>query len=205
MADYFVLSEDDRNLLKAFLDQQRNNPLNPRYENINVPPQMSPEVYLALNPEGNAAIPACSASDDPGSAVCQICFMDPANSYIITPLEHPDTTAVTRTVFNPYRMPVFGEPFILITRDKFGRWMAERPGMKIVQLDEQLEPEVDTPGGAQGTYMTGEPPKSASSITLTVRGSLLNTGDPILSGSIITVELIDGYPEFVNLVCPPIV
>ncbi len=88
----------------------------------------APEVYFARTPSGG--IPARTDNitgtgsslqdDDFGQASCSI--------YRLTSEERPVPVGLTRTVFNMSSAAVDGDSWVLVVRDKYGRWFVSREG-----------------------------------------------------------------------------
>lgn len=132
MAKGYLLSESDKRILSALIEREKRKP--PRqvgeYNRL-TDDALTPEVYLALTPVGG--IPALvegpgtgsvSISDVPGYADCDIHAVEFS----------PEPTMVdmgfTRQVLNLNTVVVPGDHWILVERDKFGKWyVAESYGV----------------------------------------------------------------------------
>lgn len=131
MQDAFFLTSDDREILKQLIHEHRLRPRNVREygEQITVAGNF-PDVYVAKLP--NSGIPARSGNV-PGVATCDIYKID-----ITTPSTPTMTaaTSVTRDVYNVYPVTTYcttasSSQYVRIQRDKFGRWLCERPPYRV--------------------------------------------------------------------------
>lgn len=123
MAKAIYLTESDAEILREIVQDYRTRPRNSRSRGEQFTVSGSPEVYTAKLP--TAGIPA-RVGTIPGQATCDIYYTD-----VTTPNTPTLTvaTSVTRLVFNIYPVAVYGTGTIYtrIQRDKFGRWLVEKP------------------------------------------------------------------------------
>lgn len=129
-----VISEEDWAILRKVVELNRNivqNSTNrPNTQFLDGDDSMAPEVYIALPPSGG--IPALDSitvgtssdnppaeGDRPGHAVCNI--------YQIVDGELKLISGITRTVYNLSESEI-AQDWILIQRDKFGRWLPSQGG-----------------------------------------------------------------------------
>ena len=116
MAEAFFLSENDRRILKALVDDHKQRRVNsPNRSQLEEVDYLAPETYVAWPPSGG--IPALT-SDQPGSAECDI--------YVIDELAGtPDLNAVADFSAVVYNLSGIKVPraWCLVTRTKFGNWV----------------------------------------------------------------------------------
>lgn len=111
---------------------------------------LAPEVYVARTPSGG--IPSLDAngtgtSDDdvPGSAVCTVYNIN-LSTEVLTPV-----TGFTRTVYNIHPIAVEGSTWIVVARDKYGRWLHIAGG-----INNRMEHIKVTSNTATGGYYPGK-------------------------------------------------
>lgn len=131
-----VISDEDWMVLKKLVEQNRNTLQNPANRPSSIgqylagDDSMAPEVYIALPPSGGIpaldSITAGTSSDNPpaegdrpGHAVCTI--------YQIVNGELKLMSGLTKTVYNLSESEI-AQDWILIQRDKGGRWVAVQGG-----------------------------------------------------------------------------
>lgn len=118
MADKYVLSEADRDAIKAMIEAEAKRvatTVNRPAPTDDLP--TAPEVYVAKTPDGG--IPAATTADDevtPGVAECDIYRLI---SGVFTPVEH-----LVRDVYNIFTTVIPADKWIVVERDKFGQWYA---------------------------------------------------------------------------------
>lgn len=125
----YVLNEDDRRVLKEVIDREARRPKNSVDDGGPGHPVHTSEVYIAKVPEGG--IPALEieaaygTGDDtyiPGEASCEIYKLD-------NTVDPPELipAGFSRTVYN-VTDSVLSSEFVIIVRDKFGRWVPSSGG-----------------------------------------------------------------------------
>lgn len=135
MAQGYLLSEADRDAIKALLERERTRPGGPiGRPHVREDDYAAPEVYIALTP--NAGIPAISGEpgtgthvskaesgtgtgfrDFPGSAVCKLYRIQDSDSEMVP-------IGISVTVYNISDTALVGGRWILVSRDKAGCWIA---------------------------------------------------------------------------------
>lgn len=161
MTTAIYLTPEDRDSLRTLLRRVKNLPLDGNFLEDLEPPHQSPEVYIAKTPEGGIP-PLCQGRIDiPGNADCEIYRVNPFinNSGTSTSSgQQPEgiilgTGSGTGTCFtndySEYYLESIGydlenvlnlsltpvtATYILVTRDKFGSWIAEKPTSSSVRL-----------------------------------------------------------------------
>lgn len=129
---FYFLNESDRAIIQEMIRRTVNEYLNPRLRRGRpADEEDSPEVYVALTPEGGiAAADALGAGTSSGDIAQNIIYGEDCTVYVLT--ESASTvgegaltrTDLTKLVYNFTDSDVPGSEFILIVRDKFGRWWA---------------------------------------------------------------------------------
>ena len=117
MPTSYTLTEAELGLLQKLLDDSRRRTVNSqsRYQQ-GQQIRFSPDVYVALVPD--SGIPGLLATY-PGKATCDIYYLtDLSSDERLVPYE------TTKVVFNLSHNPVPGCSWILVIRDKAGRWWA---------------------------------------------------------------------------------
>lgn len=129
---FYVLTEADAATLRAFLEAEQNRAAGGMVDAEWEPPQ-TPETYVAV-PTCGEGIPA-RAGDTPGVAECCVFKLAQAaigDPYKLEPIVNPDGTQVRREVYNIFDVAFDAalppsEYYIVIRREKFGRWLCEYP------------------------------------------------------------------------------
>lgn len=128
MATAYLLSESDREAIQEMLRQWKRMPDEPLSRHVKEPLYQAPEVYVARTRSGG--IPALSdeadvgtapGPDQPGYAECDIYQLLQSGE-----LEIID--GLTRRVHNLSSSAIAANTWILVVRDKFGKWFSERAG-----------------------------------------------------------------------------
>jgi len=148
MPRLIALSEDDAQLLRDLLDQFKQGRLN---ISAKVPTELgwldredhqAPEVYLARTPEnGIQGIESSGSVYYMHSAICDL-YQAVYDSMSRLRLAKLPVSGVR--VFNPTPSSIPGNTFIVIKRDKFGRWVAETSTADAKQIIFEV---VDVPSG----------------------------------------------------------
>lgn len=121
-----TLSPNDVRVVKELVEKVRKLPQNNPLLTTQDRPQGSPEVYIAKVP--SAGIPALTlvgeagtagGNDQPGQANCDIYRIDIS----VDPPELIGVDGLNKTVYNVYQNDIT-EPYVVIARSKFGRWLA---------------------------------------------------------------------------------
>lgn len=133
--EIMVMTQADRDLIQRFLDEKRRAPVNPTgrgREGVTEHEEwLTPEVYIAKIANTTTGIPALVGSggdadavgfagDEPGYADCTI-YRILAESG--TP-KLRKVSSVGRRVYNIFPEAIVDTPWIPVTRDKFGSWLA---------------------------------------------------------------------------------
>lgn len=121
-----TLSPSDVRVIKDLAEKVRKLPQNNPLLTTQDRPQGSPEVYIAKVPSDG--IPALTlvgeagtagGNDQPGQADCDIYRIDIS----VDPPELIGVDGLNKTVYNVYQNDIV-EPYVVIARSKFGRWLA---------------------------------------------------------------------------------
>ncbi len=123
MADGYLLSEEDRAILKLIIEKERSRLISPNYRAPVEPDDqfsLGPEVYVAYTPVGG--IPANpttgTASDILSSAECEIYRKDENGRMELV-------EGLTKIVYNLSLVDVPELEWVLLKRDKWGTWFVE--------------------------------------------------------------------------------
>lgn len=189
---YHLLTTPEKDIVQATVNEVRRlTQGDPAGTSNDIPGTMSPEVYLARVPDGQF-IPAYDvATNKPGFKRCDL--------YKIIPnISTPKVTKLNniQTIHNVYRLPVLGvaansQYYFQIHRDKFGRWLCERPCSLLAKNTSGSAIAVSSSGavaihaGTQG----GELPVSGLSVT-----GYNRTGLAWGTGKWGAVDLVNGMP-----------
>jgi hypothetical protein len=120
MTDYYMLSNEDRNLIKQRLGSRL--PVDPSDSS-----RYSSEVYIAKVPSGGipALVPAAGTAageyDKPGFEVCdvyQVSYADSGTEFELTPI-----SGLSYPVLNLQESEI-AEGWILVVKEKGGKWVA---------------------------------------------------------------------------------
>lgn len=126
MAKGYVLSENDREALKRFMDRTKGGRINSGRDWEEENDHQAPEVYVARTPtggipqldEGSGVGTGTSATDSPGRANCDIYRV---KRYGDVP-ELEDVPNFSKLVYNLAGDLIPGNQWVIVVRDKYGDW-----------------------------------------------------------------------------------
>jgi len=136
---------------------------------VDIGPEQAPDRYVAKVPEGG--IPARSGLTL-GKATCALYkAVESGDDWVL------EDTTVERDIFNIYLMPVVdpggNDSFVQVERDKFGRWLVERPSGVIAVTTEAI------PQGDSGAVNVVLGDGTRDTAEYTVHDLILNNGESI--------------------------
>lgn len=190
------LTEDDHAILKEVINDFRTRPRNTRTPGPQFTVSGAPDVYVAKIPS-TLGIPPRDGTVV-GFADCDIYYTD-----VTTPNTPTLTvaTSVSRTVFNIYPVGIYGAGTLSIykqiQRDKFGRWLVEKPDYTL-----KCKPVADVPAGSTGTVkimLAG----TLSNNTLTAWNNWMNGGEQVSANKEAVIQFCEDEAAwcFVNAEC----
>lgn len=201
--ELFGLTNEDRQLLKQWLEMMRKQRVNPvNRPHVEEPESQTPDVYIALTPPAGIAANDVTAGTagagttggvtgaTPGSADCSVYRLDLATGDLIY-------TGFTQKVYNLSTSAIGGNEWVNIARDKWGTWLATdllQPGTPAgEQGDVQLNVS-STFGVASSVSLLGGTRFYAGSITATplVGFVLRSTSSTTLQNNVVFARSRDG-------------
>lgn len=192
MANAYYLTDSDLEVLKEVIADHRTRPRSSRRGGEQVTVAGSPEVYVVKIPENG--IPARSGTTV-FSALCEVYSFTDGTTSTLTAV-----SSLTVRVWNIYPVKVYGQgtPYRTARRDKFGRWLCEKP-----PFTHFVVPEEDISPGDSGTcqVVVGGSPADSVEVHLSwMEGSTL-----ISAGREATAEYKEdqGQWVFTNAECEP--